>query len=62
MQHASCRERRSRKLQCLIPEWVKKNTCQVTLSKIRQEHNDLIGKGFPVTEASVAIALKLRTG
>jgi hypothetical protein len=25
---------------------VKKNTCQITLSKIRQDHNDLIGKGF----------------
>src|SRR5580658_2237047 len=35
VEHASRRECRSRNLQCLIPECVKKNTCQVTLSKIR---------------------------
>jgi hypothetical protein len=62
MEHTSCRERRSRNLRCLIPEWVKKNTCQVTPSKLRQDHNDLIGKGFQVTEARVAIELELRTG
>jgi hypothetical protein len=62
MEHTSCRKRRSRNLRCLLPEWVKKNTCQVTLSKIRQDHNDLIGKGFQVTAARAAMELKLRTG
>jgi hypothetical protein len=62
IEDTSCRESRSRNLRCLIPEWVKKNTGQGTLSKIRQDHNDLIGKGFQVTEASVAIELKLPTG
>jgi hypothetical protein len=46
MEHASCRERRSRNRQCLIRDCVKKNTRQVTFCKIRQDHDHQLARIF----------------